>query len=128
MSVLNAIMERMSRRYFTPKHARRTNRAGKRYFSKLVATGNDTEIKALTVDKTTSPSRTDPNGTRRFLTLDGTLVTEADVDRAYARWGNNPTARVSARQYVLAKQTARTMPTATDPAAAEFVEQYHRER
>ncbi len=64
-------------------------------------TGDDTQTRALTVDKKSALERDlnggthwrrQADGTRQFRTLGGKWVNEADVDAAKARWGGNQAA------------------------------------
>lgn len=72
-----------------------------------IATGRDEEIRGLTVNKKAATLANglmrEKNGVREYKTLGGAWVTEAAVDRAYSRWGNDTYAQQTALSYEMRK-------------------------
>lgn len=69
-----------------------------------IATGIDSEVRGVTVDKTTSARRVE-NGKTQFQTLGGGWVDEAAVDAGHARWGKDAFAIQAALSYEMRKAT-----------------------
>ncbi len=67
-----------------------------------IATGDDSEIRALTVNKRTSAKRVQ-NGIIQYQSLGGAWVSEGAVDRAYSRWGRDTFAQQGALSYEMRK-------------------------
>jgi hypothetical protein len=72
-----------------------------------IATGDDTEIRALTVDKRTSARRQAADGSIEYQSLGGRWVSEASVDRAQSRWKGNQMAQQEALSYEMKKATTQ---------------------
>ncbi len=67
-----------------------------------IATGDDGEIRALSVDTKNAEQRVN-NGVREYKTLGGAWVNEAQVARARQRWGNDSFAQQASLSYEMRK-------------------------
>jgi len=101
-----------------------------------IASGDDSEIRALTVNKTAAlahgalnagnkfsngemrTENRDGTGRRQFKTLGGRWVNETDVDRGYARWGGNQFAQQAALTHEMGK-------TITEEDAQNVAQNFH---
>lgn len=72
-----------------------------------IASGDDTEIRALTANIKKGP-RINDNGQRVYDTAAGKEVSEAAVKRAYSRWGHDTFAQQAALTYEMGKASSET--------------------
>ncbi|MEO8104912.1 MAG: hypothetical protein ABI602_01080, partial [Candidatus Saccharibacteria bacterium] len=70
-----------------------------------IATGVDSEVRGLTVNKKTSRKRNNA-GQIEYETLGGAWVSEASVNKGHSRWGNDTYAQQAALSYEMRKATS----------------------